>query len=48
MEQVCTICGSYKEEQTLAEEQKVIVFCDNCLKSDQIFSLLDQVFLNNL
>jgi hypothetical protein len=45
MEQVCTICGSNQEEQTAVEEQKVIVFCDNCLKSDQIFPVLDQIFL---
>ncbi|MGF6949946.1 hypothetical protein QF028_002451 [Neobacillus sp. B4I6] len=46
MEQVCKICGNRNEDNEKDTELSVLILCESCLKSDNFYSLLDQIFLN--
>jgi hypothetical protein len=46
MEQVCNICGKGKEDVGKDAELTVLIICENCLRSDDLPPLLDQIFLS--
>ncbi|WP_217269669.1 hypothetical protein [Neobacillus endophyticus] len=45
-EQVCHICTDGNKDKVIESNSTVVLICDNCLKSEQLSSLLDQVFLS--
>jgi hypothetical protein len=44
MEQVCNICGNNKGDSGKDVESTVLVICENCLRSDHLTPILDQIF----
>jgi hypothetical protein len=44
MEEICPVCGLTDEESEKMTENKIIRFCENCLKEEKISIILDKLF----
>lgn len=46
MEKVCDVCRQGEVDIEKDTEITVLLICDNCLRSENLSSFLDKIFLN--